>query len=309
MNPAWAAGSVRSVALARRRFGPDAAAAIASGTALDEAVAAVARSPYGHDVRAGSGLADAEHGVAATLLWNVRVLAGWLPAAGTAQLRLLAGWFEIANIDGHMAGLDTAYPTPPSATFHLGALATAWPRVAAAISMAELRAALAASPWGDPGDGGAREVSLYLRLAWADRVASGIAAVRPLSAGAAALVIARERFAGGRTLPAAALTPARRLLGPDALTAMSLIEYARWLPAEARWAVAGTTDPDQLWRNEARWWRRLRRDGGALLRRTGFGAHRPLGAVALLAADAWQTRAALQICAHGTGREVLDEAA
>ncbi|HEU0240822.1 MAG TPA: hypothetical protein VFR11_16300 [Micromonosporaceae bacterium] len=310
MNAAWVAGSVRSVALARRRLDRDGVREIAASSSSSAAIASVARSSYGHDVRAEFDLADAEHAVAATVLWNARVLAGWLPAAGVTQLRLLAGWFEVANVDTHMDTLDTVSPATPAPMFQLGHLATAWPHLATTGSIADLRAALAASAWGDPGAGTSRDISLFMRLSWADRVASGVPLARPWAAGAAALVVARERFAAGRALPAAAAARARRLLGASHAGTTTLDDFTRSLPAESRWSLSGLTEPTDLWRAEARWWGRLHRDGATLLRRSGVGPHRPLGAAALLAADAWQTAVALQIAGHGGGgREVLDEGA
>jgi hypothetical protein len=310
MSAAWVAGSVRSVALARRRLGLDGVRAIAASSSSSAAIAMAARSPYERDVRADFDLADAEHGVAATVLWNARVLAGWLPATGVTHLRLLAGWFEIANVDLHMATFDAPQPAFPTPMFQLGQLTTAWPHLATTDSTAGLRAALAACAWGDPGPGTPRDISVFMRLSWADRVASGIALARPWAAGAAALLVARERFVAGRTLPAPAAARMARLLGQGRGDATTLDDFGRSLPSEARWAVSGLADPADLWRAEARWWRRVRRDGEKLLRRSGVGAHRPLGAAALLAADAWQTRVAMQIAAHGgAGREVLDESA
>jgi class I fructose-bisphosphate aldolase len=48
-------------------------------------------------VRLEADLAAAQHGVADALLWNLRVLADWLPGAGVRTLRTFAGSFEIAN--------------------------------------------------------------------------------------------------------------------------------------------------------------------------------------------------------------------
>ena len=39
-------------------------------------------------------LAQAQQAVAATLLWDLRAPAGWLPRDGVDWLRVLAGWFE-----------------------------------------------------------------------------------------------------------------------------------------------------------------------------------------------------------------------
>jgi hypothetical protein len=158
-----------------------------------------------------------------------------------------------------------------------------------------------ASPWGDPGVATPRAVQLGMRLSWLARVGDDVERAAPWAAGKAALLVARERFAAGRDLPA---TPARAraLLGPGALAAASLAELARRLPARARWALEGVTDSDELWRAEARWWSRVERDGFALLGEgsgAGLGPAPVLGAVAVLAADAWRVRAALELAARG----------
>ena len=61
---------------------------------------------------------------------------------------MLAGGHEIANVEAHV---DELAGGPHTVPFDLGALGTAWPRVRAARSITEVRAALAQSPWGDPG--------------------------------------------------------------------------------------------------------------------------------------------------------------
>jgi hypothetical protein len=304
MSAGWVAGSVRAKALAQRRLGAGAARALAASSSLEVALAALAATPYRQEVRPGQGLAEAQRAVAATLLWHLRVLAGWLPREGADMLRLLAGWFEIANVDEVLHRLSGGAGEEP---FRLGALATAWPRLARARSAAELRGTLAASAWGDPGEAAPRAVQLGMRLSWMARVGAELERATPWAAGAAALLVARERFAAGHDLPAAALARARPLLGSDALEAASLGELARRLPARARWALEDATDPDELWRAEARWWSRVERDGFALLGGADLGPAPVLGAVAVLAADAWRVRAALELAARG-GRplEVFD---
>lgn len=299
MTAGWVAGSVRAAAMARRRMGLTAARDLAACPSLTYAVEILSHSPYGREVSPGDGLAAAERGVAATALWNLRVLAGWLPAEGAAMVRLLAAWFEIANIDEHLCGF-TADPraagVPP---FRLGSLATAWPRLAKTTSPAELRASLAASAWGDPGDESARALSLWLRVSWATRVYSGVSSARPWAAGAVALLAARERFAAVHPVTGAASQIIGRLLGDDWDRTAGLTDFARRLPPPARWALDGVTSSADLWLAEARWWARVRRDGTTLVTRPGYDRQRPLGAVALLAADAWLVRAALEIAARG----------
>src|SRR5512133_1406952 len=118
---AWVAGTVRARSLTWRRLGAGAARRLAASGSLPDATAALAATPYRHGVRAGQDLAGAQRGVTLTMLWHLRVLAGWLPREGGRMLRLLAGRFEIANVDDlleQMAGGQAEEPLP------LGALAT-----------------------------------------------------------------------------------------------------------------------------------------------------------------------------------------
>jgi hypothetical protein len=300
---AWVAGTVRARSLARRRLGAEAARPLAASRSLDEAAAILAATPYGHGVRPGQDLAGAERGVVVTLLWHLRVLGGWLPRDGASMLRLLAGWFEIANVEELLQRMAGKAAEEPLA---LGSLATAWPRCRRARSPAELRTALATSPWGDPGGETLREVQLGMRLSWWARLAR-LAPAAPWAAGAAALLVARERFAAGRELPAELHGQVTALLGRGALAATSRAELERRLPDRARWALEAAEDQDDLWRAEAGWWSRVERDGFELLGTPGFGEAPVLGAVAVLAADARRVRAALELAAHG-GRplEVFD---
>jgi hypothetical protein len=235
--------------------------------------------------------------VAATLLWNVRVLAGWLPARGAEVLRVLAGWFEIANIEEHLRTLEGQGPHVP---YHLGSLATAWPRLAAARSAEELRQVLIASPWRDPGGAGPRDIQIGLRLAWADRVSVGVPPARPWALGAAALLLARELLARGELLSEPARARAIRTLGPAvAATATTIDDLRASLPPVARWALEEINDPHELWKAEARWWQRLHSDCVVLAAQSGFGEAPVVGAVGLLAHDAWLVTGALA----GVGRE------
>ncbi|HEY6749354.1 MAG TPA: hypothetical protein VI357_27020 [Mycobacteriales bacterium] len=297
MATAWVAGSVRARALARRRLGPAGARALATGGSLDTALESLARSPYGRDVRPGQSLLDAQRGIAASLLWHLRVLAGWLPAEGAQSVRSLAGWFEIANVEDR---------TGRSAPYRLGRLQVAWPRLAAAGSAEQLRAVLATSAWGDPGGDTPRLVGLRMRCAWAERAAEVSDSARAWAAGGVALLLARERFAAGRDLPAQAVAPAVRLLGETWLDAATLAEAGGRLPRAARGALADITDPADLWRAETSWWHRLEQDGFALLRRPDFGPDAAVGAVAVLAADARRVAGALELAARHAAPEVVD---
>jgi hypothetical protein len=305
MSAGWVAGGVRAQAMARRRLGVAAARELAAAP-VRSAITILAASPYGRRVRVGDTATAASRGVADTLLWNMRVLAGWVPVDGASTLRLLAGWFEIANVDEHLRALSGRSADPP---FSLGTLATAWPRLRAASSHDELRAALAASAWGDPGGAAERAIALGMRLAWADRVAARVRPARAWAMGAAALVVARERFALGGQLPEGAAATAARLLGPRPAAAGTLDAFVAALPGPARWALADLVDPTDLWAAEARWWRRLAGDGARLMAGSRLGPDRLVGVVAMLAADAAAVRGALELAARGRGPEVFDAVA
>ncbi|HYA52428.1 MAG TPA: hypothetical protein VEG33_14795 [Streptosporangiaceae bacterium] len=300
MSAGWVAGSVRARALARRRIGPAAARRAAASGSLEDALRLLAATPYGREVRAGQTLAQAQHGAAAAILWDLRVLAGWLPPGGVPLLQALAAWFEIANVDELLTALDGRPVAVHGEMFTLGALATAWPRLRSAGSVADLRAALAASAWGDMGADSLSAVRFGMRACWALRVA-GFGEPAPAWATAgAALLVAGQRFVAGRPIPAAALPPLRGVLG-TAVDAATLAGLAAALPGRARWALAGVTAPGDLWRAEAAWWARVQRDGFSLLRTSASSAAPVLGAAAVLAADAWRVRAALEIAARGGG--------
>ena len=158
LGPAWVAGSVRARHLLVRRLGRDRARALATSPSLEDALAVLSGTAYGRLVREGMSLAEAQRAVAATALWHIRVLAGWLPPAAIPPVRLLAAWFELANIEERVRYLAGRDAPPP---FALGALATAWPTVSGARSAAEVRAGLVGSPgairgrrtprsWGSP---------------------------------------------------------------------------------------------------------------------------------------------------------------
>ena len=309
MTAAWIAGSVRARALLHRRLGHGGTGDLAGHADLSAALGTLAAGPYRRGLSATDDLPTAEHAVGETLLWHLRVLAGWQPRAGAAVVRLLAGWFELANIVDHALTLTGAPPTPP---YRLGALATAWPQLARTTSPAELRAALAASPWGDPGADSVAAITVAGQVSWAARVAAGVPAAGGLAAGAAAILVARERFLCDRALPAASVPRLVRLLGVDPGRPASLADFTAAVRTAARWALSAVDDPAELWRAEALWWARLRRDGESLMRTAGFGADQVVGVAGLLAEDAWRVRAALQVVAlrpNDAASAVFDELA
>ena len=298
MSAGWVAGSVRARALVQRRLGADAARQLAASGSLADALRVLADTHYGREPLTGQTLAGAQHAIARTILWDLRVLAGWLPRDGVRMLRTVAGWFELANVDEL---LQTMAGRPAGEEFRLGALATAWPRLRQATSIAGLREALAASPWHDPGGDTMLDVRLGMRAHWAARAAALDDPAQTWAAGGAALLLAGEQFAAGRAVQPSVMDGALGLLGPAAGGAPTLDELASKLPARARWVLAGINSPADLWRAEAAWWARVESDGLKLLRIAGFDSGPVLGAVAVMAADARRIQAALEIATRGGG--------
>jgi hypothetical protein len=298
VSAGWVAGAVRARAVGRRRVGPEAARQIAASASLETALRALASGPVDRRARPGQTLASAQHAVASAVLWDLRVLAGWLPGGGGQLMRPLAGWFEIANIDELVQRLAGR---PAGDFFELGALATAWPRLRDASTRADLRAALAGSPWRDPGGDSERNLRIGVRARWAERVATVDSHARDWAAAAVALLLASERFAAGRVAPPVLLAAAVSLLGQRPADAASVDEMRRSMPRRLAWVLDGVLSPADLWRAEAAWWSRLERDGSALLRTPGFDFSPVLGAAAVLAADARRIQAALELAARGGG--------
>lgn len=307
MSTSWVAGTVRAKALARRRVGAAGAHGLATAETLSDAVTALAATPYGHYVRVGQSLAEAQHAVGAALLWHLRVLAGWLPREGVDVVRHLAGAFEVANVDEHLARLR-GVPSGPA--FRLGTMDTAWFRLEGTTSLVELRDVLSRSPWGDPGGATPWEIHIGMRLAWADRVAAGVPEAAGWARAAAALLLVREIVLGGRALPESLVVRSSYVLGPPLVTALSgpvdLPSLATRLPSGTRWVLDGVDRAQDLWRAEAAWWRWVEQEGFGLLRRSGFGRAPVVGALAVLAADTWRVRATLEAAARGGAGAVLE---
>jgi hypothetical protein len=207
VSAGWVAATVRACAMARRRVGLAGARRLAAAPSLDAALTELAGGPSGHDVRTNHTLAQAQQAVAATLLWDLRVLAGWLLRDGADRLRVLAGWFELANVDELQRSAAGHATEPPLV---LGSLGTAWNRLRSARSPAEVQQVLAASGWGDPGAETPAAVGLGMRMAWAERVAGAVPPAQPWAMGAAALLVARELLVVGRRLPDGAAASASR---------------------------------------------------------------------------------------------------
>jgi hypothetical protein len=299
------AATVRARLLARHRLGRAGCDELAHASAA-EAAELLAGSAYARRVQAGMGPADLAHAVASTCVWHLRVLGGWVPVSGTGLLRVLGAGFELENVEGRLAALEGV---DGMRTFDLGPLATVAPRVAAAADVGAVREALRASAWGDPGSDDPLEIVAGLRLSWARRIAAVVPDGTSWGAGMAALVVARERFVTGRP-DGPWLRQAPFQLGVGWGAATNLTDLRDRLSSVAAWVLADVEDPEDLWRAEAAWWKRVESDALRRLAAARPGPDVVVGAVAVLLADVWRARAALAAGTYGDpGQEAFDAVA
>ncbi|MGO9151826.1 hypothetical protein [Mycobacterium sp.] len=297
MSAQWVAGNVRARALLNRRLGVGRARALAAMNSLTDAQHALAATAYGRDITVGQPALDTDHAVCAALLWHLRVLAGWQPAQGARAIRALAAGFEANNIAAHARRLAGAPARPP---YTRGAQATTWPRLSETSSLAQLEDILAQTMWGDPGSDSPSDIALAVQIGWAVRVANAIPEARDWADAWLALTVARRRLVEQRELPEPVLVRARLVLGA-ATAASDLPSFIDAFATRLRWLFDGITGADGLWTAEARWWARVEADGLTMLGGSEFNRARTIGAVAVLAADAWRCRAALAIASRGGG--------
>jgi hypothetical protein len=309
VSAAWVAAGVRGRGLLRRRIGLAEARALAASPSLESALAVLTESSYGRDVRPGQDRASAQHAVSATVLWNLRVLAGWAPPFGAGPLRVLIGGYEISNVTGHLLELS-GQPAP--VPYALGSLGTVWPSVSAAQTPRGVRDALRSGGWGDPESDELPAIRIALRLAWARRVFEEVPGAADWAVAGAALVVARVLVS--QCLPSlgrSARTDASRVLGSKWETATSPEDLVGHLPAAAAQLLDGATTHEQLWRAEASYWSMIEASAAELVARPRSDATGMLGVAALLAVDGWRVRAALALVGRpiSVQAEVFDDVA
>jgi hypothetical protein len=291
MSAGWVAATIRGRALTRRMVGPDGAHHMATSSWPD-ARAALLGTFYGADLSAGADRrAVGSHAIEATM-WQLRVIAGWLPPGQSALARVFAGPMEIANIEARLAQLAGLDADPP---FRLGSLAVAWPRVAAANSVEQVRSVLATSVWRDPGGTDATTMALSLRVAWARRLASQVPATATWTKGAVAVLVARERFGFARTINEPTGRVIDGLIGHHWRRASSLSSLVDQLPKPASWPFLDTHDADDLWRAEIAVGRRVSRDAYRFANSGRYDKVAVTGAMALLLVDLWRVLGAIQL--------------
>jgi hypothetical protein len=301
VNPGWVAGGVRARLLLGHRVGPELAPELARSGSLEDALGLLAGTPYARHVPPGLSLEDAQRAVAASVALSCRVLAAWLPRDAAVEIRAMASWFELANIEDRIAYLVGGRLRPP---FELGVLSSVWEAAAAAGSLDDMRRILARSAWGDPGSDQPEDIQRWLRISWARRVTRQAPVAYAWSAGALAILVAAEMFVAARVFDPQV---ARRLgLGAAWQDATSVPDLRERLPAQAAWALTGVEEPSELWRAELGWWNRVGRDAESMLRTRLDDRGVVVAAVALLAIDATRVNAALAAAARSGSAPALE---
>jgi len=308
MNADWVAASVRARALAQRRVGAGGSRRIAALPDLAAGLATLADSVYADRIGEATDLATAERATDDAALWQLRVLAGWVPATASRLCRAAAGSYERDNIVALARTLEESVPAP--APYDLGSLGTSWSQVRTATSPAELRTALARSTWGDVADDPATGLRDALTVVWLRRLAEVAPAAHSWAQLVGALIAARTVLVDLAEPSPRMRRLLRPVIGTDWETATDLESLRSTLPRATRAALGDLDDPTQLWRAEARVLSTVEADGFRLLRAALPGPDVVLGAIAVLAVDAWRVRAALAAACLGAGSsEVLDAVA
>ncbi|MBX3099600.1 MAG: hypothetical protein KF761_08470 [Salinibacterium sp.] len=303
----WVGASVRARSMATRRAGVGLCRELANQPNLEAALALLSDSAYGERLASAHTLAEAQRAISETVLWELRVLAGWLPVQGTALVRAAAAFFERDNIVVRMGELYAGKP-PDGRYFDLGALSTAWPSVLAATSVAEVGEAVRHSPWGDPGDtllpGSMADV---LTVSWLRRLSVAAPETHDWTRTAGALLVARAVLVDEAEPTDRLVQLLRPLIGTAWMFASDLDALRTGLPASVRASLDGINTPDDLWRAEARLVATVDAEGARLLHGSLPGPGIITGALAVLGADSAMTRAALvAACTGARNFEVID---
>jgi hypothetical protein len=300
---------MRGRALLRGATGLTRAREIAGATSWQAARDLLDDAVTGPPLPADADRSRARAAAATATIWQLRVLAGWVPPVSSGVVRVAAGPVEIADIEGHVAAL-AGPDRPPRPSVALGSLATAWPRVAASASADAVRDVLRRSVWGDPGGTDPITLALGLRVAWVRRVRLAVPEARPWALGALAVLVAREHLAFDRRLASTTARDVDRALGHRWSGATTVPELAGRLPPAARWPLVDVAEPDELWRAERTVLHRVVAEAGERAAR-GRGDRGTVAAIlALLLIDLWRVRAAIDLAGRGTdGRDAFDAVA
>lgn len=292
MSAGWVAPTLRAHALVEQMVGPQEARRLASAPSWSSARERLAPTVYGIEFASGASRADARRAAAEAAMWQLRVLAGWLPPGSSGLARLAAGPIEISNIEQHLAQLTLGTTAVP---ISLGSLGSAWPGVAASTSPQQLRRGLARSTWGDPGGSDHVAMAVGLRVGWLRRVLRQLPVAREIALGGLAIVVGRERFAFEREIAPITARDVDHLVGNGWRSAETPTQLSRRLPKSASWALADVESPDDLWRAEFAWFRRLEHDARRLAATRRFGRDGVAGMMVLLMVDLHRVQSVIEV--------------
>jgi hypothetical protein len=285
MSGGWIAGDVRARGLAAADV-RDIADRVAATPDLEAACSLLGQTKWGHRIGEAATVEAAQRKIFDALLWQMRILAGWLPSEGVEAVRCCVLWFEIRNIEDRLAYFGGA---PAEAPYDLGRLGLISKGLAGTSSAADIRRLMRASAWGDAGGDDVYAIRIALRRTWYRRVRAASPELRIWADAAAWLFASRERL--GRRAGDAAL----------AATPPSL-------PSAWSWTTTVPWSEQNLWGAEERWWGQVRDEGVRLLHGS-MGSKEPvLGAMATLGSSAHRIATALEMAAGGGTVERLDAA-
>ncbi|MGA7986765.1 MAG: hypothetical protein WCB51_00015 [Candidatus Dormiibacterota bacterium] len=259
-------------------------AAVSASRDLGSAINVLSASPWAHGIDAQTPLATVERRVFSALLWQVRVLAGWLPAEGVEMIRSCVAWFEIRNVEdriAHLAGMPARVP------FELGRLGVISRALPSTDSRADIRRLLAGSSWGDPGADDAYSIRMWMLHRWHRRARDAAPELRVWGDAAVWLLAVRERLAD---------RPGADLVRSDPPR----------FPPSWRWVTATPWTSGNLWTAEDRWWAQVEEEGARLFHSPITSRKPVIGAIATLAASARDLAVALEIVSGWSSVEGFD---
>lgn len=305
MTAGWVAASLRGRSLLERTWGAAGARSIATAPTWGDAGAMLTGSIAGRSLPSGGAdRAAARRAATEATVWQLRVLAGWVPPTDTGLMRVAAAPFEIGNIERHVATLAGARRVEP---VELGSLAVAWPRVASCATADAVRVVLRRSVWGDPGGADLPTLASGLRVAWLRRVRRTVPDLATWTTAGIAVLAARERFVFGRDVARETGREVDRALGRRWRDADSLASFVAGLSPGLDWPFADVVRTDDLWLAERALVAHVADDARRRLSRTGYDRATVVAVATLLLVDLWLTHAAIEVAGHGAmAEEVFD---
>ena len=233
--------------------------------------------------------------------------------------RVFGSPLELANIERHVVGFTRATseraplvgPDPAGQQgVSLGSLGIAWPRLVMATDVHQVRQALGRSVWGDPGSDDVNAMMLGLRLSWLRRLQRLLPSQTDFCTGAAAVLVATERYGYQRRTSEVVARDLRRMIGHRWTEATSLEQFLNALPAPASWPFESVTTPFDLWQAELAVAARAAQLGTAGIKTTRPNRETMAAIMMAFLVDLWRVTAAIEMAGRTRQpSEVLDAVA